>query len=994
MKLIIVQLSDMHCGSYADSHTQKIEKAIAAIQVYGKMDKAVLVFSGDLTNAAQPNEYKAARKVLGKFTSELGKKLGCYIPTMIVPGNHDMLLPQGCRDVKEIEQWKNLDEHLDEEMLRLTDFFEYSARKQCFQKNHLCDVRTIDVDGLKIQFCLLNSSPFSTRDPEDKQLHYFPSYVEELLDRREEANLKITVMHHHYEWCKWDTKEMLKRAISTDDITFFGHDHKAESLTVENAKGTVQNIVMGGQFDLDVNQPASFNAIIYDTESCVIERIEFNWSIEGKVFVPISRGTVAKKRIGLIPSTTFLDKLLCDNQGLGQRFTDYYVLPKLSLEGEAFSSEETPDYIELQEMFEALKVAKAIRITGASGAGKSALLRYLYEECINWGYVPLLIEKRDYRDSHIEKMFKNLFEEQYAATSDDEYNAYQQFDDSRKIIFIDDIDLIDNAKARENLFAYIIDSGKLLIYTTKEKSQDLEEAVKNRLQNKTINSINILPVYKETRDSIIEKVGKVHQKSQTDIEAIKMALDYMVQSQTAIFSFTPGNMLQYIKYFLQTGVGNQRGGQTISMVFEANIRNSMLAHAKHTQANVFLIVLEYIANHMYFNLKAEKVTIAQFEEIVNSYNAIRRPPVNAKEFLQTCVKARILKEDDTSFKVGFYDKNIYAYFVAKALNRELEKDPSNLNKLIFVMDRICFGINDTIILFLSFIRSNVKIILTIAEKAVELMKQYPEWDFKEENIPFVHEQYGMSNKLPSKKDQASAHKQMERTERQRHESIKFKGIFDYSDEDINKTRFLLMRALKYTQLVGRALIDQCATLEMEELQKILQAIYSVPQKVIYGTLKEYQDNIEELVASLLAFAKERLPEEKITESYIRKLLSHTGTILALNIMNDIAYNASNDSTITALRDWSERNPNAKVFELMMEENVGNTPNFVSKAIALHEEFDKLPYAQMLISQIARKHIIYTANIDGRQIDRLLSGKILSAKNKAALLLEQGTKGQS
>ena len=75
---------------------------------------------------------------------------------------------------------------------------------------------------------------------------------------------------------------------------------------------------------------------------------------------------------------------------------------------------------------------------------------------------------------------------------------------------------------------------------------------------------------------------------------------------------------------------------------------------------------------------------------------------------------------------------------------------------------------------------------------------------------------------------------------------------------------------------------------------------------------------------------------------------------------------------------------------MMEENAGNTQEFVSKAIALRKELDAIPYAKILIAQIARKHIIYTSSIDHREIDKLLSGKVLAATTKPALLLSKGT----
>lgn len=53
MKVLIVQLSDMHCESGDKYLSKRFRKAVNAIKTVGKVDKAILVFSGDLTNTAQ-----------------------------------------------------------------------------------------------------------------------------------------------------------------------------------------------------------------------------------------------------------------------------------------------------------------------------------------------------------------------------------------------------------------------------------------------------------------------------------------------------------------------------------------------------------------------------------------------------------------------------------------------------------------------------------------------------------------------------------------------------------------------------------------------------------------------------------------------------------------------------------------------------------------------------------------------------------------------------
>ena len=142
-------------------------------------------------------------------------------------------------------------------------------------------------------------------------------------------------------------------------------------------------------------------------------------------------------------------------------------------------------------------------------------------------------------------------------------------------------------------------------------------------------------------------------------------------------------------------------------------------------------------------------------------------------------------------------------------------------------------------------------------------------------------------------------------------------------------------------------------------------------------LKPQQEHIDDTVQRLLQFVKKAMPEEHITEDKIRQLLADVGTTLALNILNDIAFNAANKSTIHALESYTSQKYNAKILRLMMQENVGDTSVFVQNAIALQREIGNDPYAKMLIGRIAYKHIIYQENIDSREISRLISGNIFS-----------------
>lgn len=942
-----------------------------------------------MTNTAARNEYKFGKHIMGKFLSLLGKTFDCgWIPTLIVPGNHDMILSEQDRDIHTILKW-NKEEHLQEELARMEDFFEYANSKNCFREDRICDNRILEMAGLKIQCCLLNSAPFSTRQPDDKQVHFLPERVQNQLYRAETCDLKITVMHHSYEWCDWNTKTMLKKYIVNSDAVLFGHDHQAEGFTITDGKGQRTNIVMGGRFNLSANTQCSFNALIFDTEQPNIENFEFTWQFEGKeqpVFVEQKTNEIPRYRSRNKPTAKYLECLLMDKQKLAEKFTDYYVFPKLKPAGELFGDVE-PDSIDVNAIFDALEKSKIIGITGPSGVGKTTLLKYLYNESTVRGFAPLFIEQRDYRDSRIKKMFRDMYELQYGGDEID-FEAYCQTDFCKRIVFVDNLDLIKSAKARDNLLEYIITQGGLLIYSTKEPiQQSLVDIVKERIQDSNSGSLEIALFYKETRDKLIERICNLEKFNQPDrIPEIVAALDYLVQSQPALFSLTPGALIQYIMFFIKEG-SEDKGTKTLTLVFETNIRSAMIARAKG-EATVYLAALEYIAHTMYFAEQTEILSISQAQEILSTYNKTYHAKVNAKIFIETCKDIQIFVEPQDSYDISFRDKNTFAYFVAKYISRCIERDPNELKDISYVISHICFGINDTIVLFLSYIRSNVRVILTMAAQAEALVKDYPELNFDANNLPFLTNTKDTVKSLPTAKEKKQATESTELIEQHQHEAVKFRGIFDYDEADVEKDKYRILRALKYVRLIGRALVDQYGSLTDEELKMMVGALYTVPQKIIYATLKPYQDHYDDIIAGLMNFVKEIDPENEISINEVQELLNSAAVNLALNIMNDIGYNASNRSTMIVLNEAELSNSNHKVQNLIMQENAGNSAAFIAKAVDLREEYENVPFIKYLIARIAHKHIIYTSGIDQRLTEKLVSGKVLSPGSKKAALVGQ------
>lgn len=996
MRIGLVQISDTHCVRLASICETKTLRIADFVRSFGPYENVGLIVSGDLTNTGNANEFKAARTFFGSVQSHLGSiPVKGFVPMLVVPGNHDMKLPDGCRGAEDIIGW-NVEDHVVEETDRLKGFYRYANSKHCFSENKICDIKVVNFSGIKVQFSLFNSALFSTREREDKQIHYLPSWVEEKTNRKENCDLKITVIHHNYEWFEWDSKEMLKRIISSDDVTFFGHDHKTEHSVTQYSDGSKMNIVMGGEFGVSCEEPAEFNLVTYDSETKQIQCTQAVWDIENQIFVPRNQVVFSRNQGSLMPSKEYLKKLIKDSNGICDDFTEYYTVPKFFGDGATDFDERGYFQINSHAFFDALRESQVVRVIGQKEYGKTTLMKYLYSESINEGYLPLYIEKRDYRDSNIEKMMKSLFEEQYAAKSDALYAEYKQMDNSKKIIFLDDADLISSTKAAEKLINTIVKSGMMLVYTTTDGSADLVQMTQDRLEGKQLSTLYIQPMYKESRDVLIDRISAKYGISNSDAELIKETFDYLVSAQSSFFSLTPGSIIQYLKLLAREDNKAKVGDQTISIVFETNIRNAMFACETDNTGTLYLTFLESLANYMYFEKRVESLPMQQLNDLVQKYNATFRTSIIPKRFVDTCEKARILSLTD-NYDVCFFDSNTYAYFVAKALNREFERDHNNRTKLEYVMEHICFGINDTIILFLSFIRSNTEIILRIAKSALKQMENYQEWDIDKSNLPFLQASNEFPKGIPTFEEKKETRRRMEEREKnmlQAQEVVKFRGIFDYDEDTVNQEKYRALRALKYSQIIGRALVDQYGAINAEDLDVLIDAIYITPQKVVCALLRPYQEHQEEIVEELGEILREKVKTRQYTEEEIRKALGISGTFLALDILNGTAYHAAKPSTIHILREGAGETTNHKIFRLMMEENLGETERFSTEAIRLRKELSSNYYACLLISQIVRKHLLFKTNVNYKIIDKLISSNLLSEKSRQSMLLSKNDRPEN
>jgi len=391
MKIMFLHLSDLHIKE--DSQINfKIDKLVSATQSIDKVDKCILICSGDLAFSGKKEEYNNVRSFFHTLLSKLGNCKNQYIKTYFVPGNHDMLLSSDARtsaDIQSYFQEEKEDYHFNLDLKLQDNFFKYAKTRHCFiNDKKIVDSCITDINGYKIQYNLINTAPFSTLKQDNKEIHYLPDPFLYSLIKKENVDLAITIMHHSTEWFHHKTKITLEKMLREhSDIVFQGHEH---DIQINPSNGFF--LSKGGEYSGSMTHKSTFSIMTFDTDSNICENIEFEWNDEKTMFLKMSnmrKYEITLKTSNLKPDSDFIKTFFDDPNKISGSVLDYFVFPKLY--NNIKKSKEEVRLLTEDIFWKELSEYKVINISGKSRSGKTTLLKYFFNKCIDKRMLPIYI---------------------------------------------------------------------------------------------------------------------------------------------------------------------------------------------------------------------------------------------------------------------------------------------------------------------------------------------------------------------------------------------------------------------------------------------------------------------------------------------------------------------------------------------------------------------------------------------------------------------------
>lgn len=964
MRLLFLHLSDAHFKDDTFYSEKTINAQVQALNSIGDFDKCFIMFSGDLAFSGQINEYKKVSSYMGKLWKKICDKFDKHgnVYTLVVPGNHDINFNGENRDRTSIKSMINdgeIDEKIEAELVNFNNFYDYASKYNCFKTNKLYDCRIYDCNGKKIQINLINSELFSSCNDsihdDDKGLHYLPSNVWEKLSRKKDVDLVITMSHRGPEWFDWTASQAFKKhLLGNADVFLYGHEHfDAVENLCQKDNFLVKSIAQGMDFS---QKNISYTTILVDFDSNQISTKMFEWNKDNEMFIGRNDSIfeISKEHNSqylIEPNENFRKEMYTDEDG--QNINKYYVFPGVEEKGKE-TDNEIKDF---SECISLITSKRHVVLEGNDSCGKTALLKQIYVSLIG-NHVPIYLNLDSFINKNPEMVLKNAFENQYGSREVD-FERFKQIDKEKKIVLIDDLSKIKSqyvGPLHEYLFNNV---GHIVSVVEPRLVVNFIDQIKEKYQSEDVAKLRILPFYTNKRLELIKKsLACINYGEYTDIKEQAETINNFIRENIKLFSLSPRFIRLYVDYCVNEAELTNTNKNVFGRVFETNLVNRIRKFSSDADIEEYSVLLEKIAYHIHFN-ERYPLPVRELVAIIDEYNKDYGMHVNIKNFCQAMTKAKVLVEEDNNYY--FYKDSFLAYFVAKSLNSRYNNGEAQ-DELLKLINNICFNINGDILLFLSYITSNLGILSGIRKAAEEHMQEWEEFDIDKCNVGFIFNLDCPRNEtLPSEKERRSKEQREERFEKNasQEDRIERKALYSYNRDDINTEDYKIGQALRFMELICKILPGFNHRLKVQEKADIVKDIFEFPNKILYKILSPIDADFENIVKFLTGIINQ--DGKTITEDDIKRAFVISAETLALNLYDISARLSITSKTVEMIDQQAMKNTNYKIQHMIFYENLDRFGQFTDEANDLYDH-TKIPIVKSMVSRVVRKHFLYNKEL--------------------------------
>lgn len=897
-QLCIVQLTDFHFGEELRGNYQKrVNDILETIKNSIKSGTVLLLVTGDVARTGEEKEYHAAAMFFDYLIERLNKP-EYQLRVYILPGNHDLQGP--CNSIV-----CRADAQYDLDINNMVSFFEFPNKYDNQFVLGKPEPITFEVEGTQVSVSGYNSAPLSSLLGDDKGFHLLRCPESGLLDNIPDSGLHIFASHHGPEWFCDDDRLSLEKLLSNCfDFAFTGHDHMGQSRCVGGLAGESCVVVRGGTYSLCDDDQSSYKMLLIrfgELGSYEFAERVYGWEASAQIHTLLDEAhsyrRYIKSKTFFRPRSDFVKELFEAEDNSSESFKDSFVFPSLKEEiatgtkdGELRINDQKL-ISDIHSFMEFLLDAKTLEIHSDIRAGKSSLLKAIYRESLAMGYSPLLLTP-DYSTGSITRTLSTIIEDQYGDTRE-AAELFRRIPREKVLLLVDDFDSLKRKNKKSDVIKSMLKiAGNIVLITAKSFTFELDETVEVDFRH-----LLICPWTKNKRDELIQKRCKDRLSDEQTDELIAI-VDKAVHSHFQLFDMTPPFINQYIDFYIyDSGASFIKGDLPFTSIMNSNVKRkicNVISDGENQMLDILADAVITVLKKLALKIHSDRTTLFSsmtFSEVAENYLSEYGIPITPKIIMDASVQSGVLLVEDNGFDYSFASRSLYAYFVAQAIDLELDEDVDKGESYVLrLLDELDFSINEEILVLLEGTRFIPWLTQKLVEKAADAVNGSDVVFSKGKTYECLSGLEGLKIAPPSQEGTGvvrSVTDEMEQRNCEAIERVSYAGVYEYDVPETRNAFQSAIIALKYVAIAGRCLNRQQVKLK-EPLKAIVrEQIYRATGAALNLLLEAIDDSYEEMAEEVAGHFDS--PDE--AKPKIRRLLSMVALSGCIGQLDTVASNA-------------------------------------------------------------------------------------------------------
>lgn len=896
-QLCIVQLTDFHFGKELQAnYRNRVDDILETIKNSIKSGSVLLLVTGDVARTGEEKEYHAAAMFFDYLIERLNKP-EYQLRVYILPGNHDLQGP--CNSIV-----CRADAQYDLDINNMVSFFDFANKYDNQFVLGKPEPITFEVEGTQVSVSGYNSAPLSSLLGDDKGFHLLRCPESGLLDNIPDSGLHIFASHHGPEWFCDDDRLSLEKLLSNCfDFAFTGHEHMGQSRCVGGLAGESCVVVRGGTYSLCDDDQSSYKMLLIrfgELGSYEFAERVYGWEASAQIHTLLDEAhsyrRYIKSKTFFRPRSDFVKELFEAEDNSSESFKDSFVFPSLKEEiatgtkdGELRINDQKL-ISDIHSFMEFLLDAKTLEIHSDIRAGKSSLLKAIYRESLAMGYSPLLLTP-DYSTGSITRTLSTIIEDQYGDTRE-AAELFRRIPREKVLLLVDDFDSLKRKNKKSDVIKSMLKiAGNIVLITAKSFTFELDETVEVDFRH-----LLICPWTKNKRDELIQKRCKDRLSDEQTDELIAI-VDKAVHSHFQLFDMTPPFINQYIDFYIyESGASFIKGDLPFTTIMNSNVKRRMRNAVPDDDdqlvdelADAVITVLKKLA----LKIHSDRTTVFSsrtFSEVAENYLSEYGIPAKPKIIMDASVQSGVLVVKDNGYEYSFASRSLYAYFVAQAIDFELDEDVELGESYVMrLLDELDFPINEEILVLLEGTRFIPWLTQKLVEKASDAVNGSDVIFSKGKTYECLSGLEGLKIAPPSQEGTGvirSVTDEMEQRNCEAIERVSYAGVYEYDVPETRNAFQSAIIALKYVAIAGRCLNRQQVKLKESFKAIVREQIYYATGAALNLLLEAIDDSYDEMVEDVVG----QLDSPEEARPKFRKLLSMVALSGCIGQLDTVASN--------------------------------------------------------------------------------------------------------